>query len=113
MSGIFSGSTNGVLGAPMAVGPGYSYQDGSLGAPMAIGPGYSYQDGSLGAPMAIGPGSAYQDGSLGCATCGLRGLGSSFRGLGETSVAVPTTLILGAMIGAAAMYWLQGEKKTA
>ena len=91
MSGIFHSSTNGVLGAPMARGAGNQYQDGSLGAAMAKGGGYSYQDGSLG-----------------CATCGL-------RGLGETSVAVPTTLILGALIGAAAVYWLMGrdEKRAA
>ena len=88
MSGIFTGSSMGVLGAPMATGPGGAYDDGSLGA-----------------AMAMGPGGAYQDGSLGCAACGI-----GMRGLGETSVAVPTTLILGAMIGAAAMYWLQDKK---
>jgi hypothetical protein len=102
MLGIFHGSSIGVLGAPMANGPGNSYQDGSLGAPMASGGGYAYQDGSLGAMMAKGGGYSYQDGSLGCAACGI-------RGLGETSVAVPTTLILGALIGAAAGYWLWGQ----
>lgn len=89
MSGIFKGSMNGVLGAPMSAGPGISFQDGSLGAPMARGGGI-----------------AWEDGSLGCATCG-------FKGLGETSVAVPTTLILGALIGAAATYWMLGKDNRA
>jgi hypothetical protein len=105
MSGIFKGSTNGVLGAPMASGPGNAIRDGSLGAPMEQGGGYAYNDGSLGRFRLPRIFPRRHMSGLGCATCGL-------KGLGETSVAVPTTLILGALIGAAAVYWMMGEKQT-
>jgi hypothetical protein len=72
---------------------------------MEQGGGYAYQDGSLGRFRLPRIFPRRHLSGLGCATCGL-------KGLGETSVAVPTTLILGALIGAAAVYWMMGEKQT-
>lgn len=86
-----------------------------LGEVMATGPGHAVTDGSLGAPMAMGPGRAVTDGSLGCVACGssfrgLKGLGRALSGaLGESAVAVPTTLLLGVLIGGAAGYWMWGK----
>lgn len=82
---------------------------GVLGEAMATGAGRAVTDGSLGAAMSQGAGRAVTDGSLGCTSCGsmstMRGMGA----LGETAVAVPTTLILGALLGGAVVYWFLGK----
>jgi len=77
---------------------------------LSSGPGGAYRDGVLGSAMATGPGAAFREGSLGCATGGCRGVGEYFEsgvsGLGQ-GVSIPTSMVLGVIIGAVGMYMMR------
>jgi hypothetical protein len=84
---------NGIL----QVGQGRAVRDGVLGSVLATGPGASYRDGSLGEYMSYGT-----NGLGGCSSCGTSGLGEGASVLGFD---IGTNTILGALIGAAAVYY--------
>jgi hypothetical protein len=77
----------------LQTGPGRPVSDGVLGSAMVSGPGYTpYRSGSLGEYFEAGI-----SGLGGGCGCGL-------RGLGEGALSIPTSMVLGVVIGAAVMY---------
>lgn len=135
MSGILAGTMqtgagravrDGVLGSTLQVGPGRALRDGVLGGTMQSGAGRAYNDGSLGCtgcagPMQTGPGRAVSDGSLGATVTMLAaprprplsrrygGAEKKLAGLG--GVGLTMDLLIGAGVGAAAVWFLVGKKK--
>lgn len=77
----------------------------SLGV-LQSGYGRPYRSGVLGADLETGPGRPHRAGVLGEYFEGpVAGLGCNCSGVGaEEGISVPTSLILGGMIGAALMY---------
>lgn len=78
-------------------GPGRAVSDGVLGSTLATGPGVPYNSGVLG--------EYFESGTAGLGGCGCRGVGA------EDGVSVPTSLILGAALGAGIMYLFGQPKK--
>jgi hypothetical protein len=137
MNGILAGTMqtgagravrDGVLGSTLQVGPGRALRDGVLGGTMQSGAGRAYNDGSLGCtgcagPMQTGPGHAVSDGSLGATVTMLadpRPRSLSRRRYGRADkkvlaglggVGLTMDLLIGAGVGAAAVWFLVGKKK--
>jgi len=99
----------------LSTGPAVAIKDGIFGATMSAGPAHAVRDGIFGAVMATGPGVAFNDGSLGSYYAyPTSGLGSSCGcGVGADDVAVQgqlsSKLMLGAALGAIALYFLQSR----